>query len=111
MLSAIILVLVDMVLDPDAVVLSIWVWLIPGPHYSIPITNYTGWFLIAFIASIILYYSLQRISQVQMQIPIEVSSRAFWTGFSLWVGLHISLGIGLSMTMVIGYFLLKNSNV
>ncbi len=115
-LSASILVLVDMVLDPAAVVLSIWVWLIPGPYYGIPITNYTGWFLTAFIASIILYYSLQRISQVQMEIPIEVSSSlfislAFWTGFSLWAGLLIPLGIGLILTMVIGYFLLKNRNV
>ncbi|KXH76120.1 MAG: hypothetical protein AM326_07680 [Candidatus Thorarchaeota archaeon SMTZ-45] len=115
-LSAVILVLVDMVLDPAAVVLSIWVWLTPGPYYGIPITNYIGWFLTAFIASIILYYFLQRIKQIQIEIPIEVSSSlfislSFWTGFSLWTGLLMPLGIGLILSILIGYYLLNNSNV
>lgn len=115
-LSAIILVLVDMVLDPAAVVLSIWVWLTPGPYYGIPLTNYTGWFLTAFIASLILYQTIQRIEDVQEEFPIEVSSSlfislAFWTGFSVWSGLIIPIGIGILLTILNGYYLLKtNSN-
>ncbi|TFF91707.1 carotenoid biosynthesis protein, partial [Candidatus Thorarchaeota archaeon] len=48
-LSALLLVFVDLVLDPAAVVLNIWVWLEPGPYYGIPITNYTGWFVTALV--------------------------------------------------------------
>ncbi|MFW9964700.1 MAG: carotenoid biosynthesis protein [Candidatus Sifarchaeia archaeon] len=115
-LSATILVLVDMVLDPAAVVLSIWVWLTPGPYYGIPITNYTGWFLTAFIASLILYQTVRRINGDQFMIPIDVTSSlfislAFWTGFSLWTGLLIPLGIGLILTIIIAYYLLKRNNV
>ena len=115
-LSSIILVLVDMVLDPAAVVLSIWVWLVPGPYYGIPVSNYTGWFLTAFIASLILYQTIQRIEGVQREIPIKVSSSlfislAFWTGFSVWTGLLIPIGIGIILTMLNGYYLLKTNNI
>ncbi len=114
--SAFILVLVDMVLDPAAVVLSIWVWLSPGPYYGIPITNYTGWFLTAFIASTILLQITMRVNDGQPDIPIEVSSSlfislAFWTGFSLWTGLIIPLGIGLLLILLIGFLLLKNESI
>ncbi len=114
-LSAFILVLVDMVLDPAAVVLSIWVWLTPGPYYGIPISNYTGWFLTAFIASIVLYQITQRIEDSDSNMPVEVSSSlfislAFWTGFSLWSGLVIPLGIGLALTLLIGFLLLKKKD-
>lgn len=111
-LSALLLVLVDMVLDPAAVVLSIWVWLVPGPYYGIPLSNYTGWFLTAVLASIILIAATRRRVDDEQEIPVEVSSSlfislAFWTGFSLWTGLIIPLFIGLILIVLNGFFLLQ----
>ena len=50
----------DMILDPVNVDSSIagWVWIDGGPYYNIPISNFIGWFLVTFLATIIFrFYS------------------------------------------------------
>ncbi|TFG06944.1 carotenoid biosynthesis protein [Candidatus Thorarchaeota archaeon] len=101
-LSALLLVFVDLVLDPAAVVLNIWVWLEPGPYYGIPITNYTGWFVTALAASAILHIILSGTTKEVAEIPVEIAgslliSVSFWTGYSFWTGLWIPVVIGILM--------------
>ncbi len=101
-LSALLLVFVDLVLDPAAVVLNIWVWTEPGPYYGIPLTNYTGWFITALVASAVLQLVLTGTSDNAAEIPVEIAgslliSLSFWTGYSLWTGLWIPVLIGALM--------------
>jgi putative membrane protein len=44
-LSALLLVLVDAVLDPGAAALGFWVWPESGPYYGVPLSNFAGWLL------------------------------------------------------------------
>ncbi|TFF91995.1 carotenoid biosynthesis protein, partial [Candidatus Thorarchaeota archaeon] len=72
-LSALLLVAVDLVLDPAAVVLSIWVWVNPGPYYGIPISNYTGWFITALVASVIMHLLTTRNVSTTADVPARVA--------------------------------------
>jgi putative membrane protein len=107
-LSAVILVAVDLVLDPAAVLLSIWVWVTPGPYYGIPLSNYTGWFLTALVASMIMHFLTTESPRVARTVPSPVASSlfmslAFWTGFSVWSGLWIPVAIGLVMLVLVAW--------
>ncbi|MFW9921371.1 MAG: carotenoid biosynthesis protein [Candidatus Thorarchaeota archaeon] len=111
-LSAAFLVVVDLVLDPAAVLLNIWVWDIPGPYYGIPVTNYTGWYLTAFITSIIMHM-LTKETWKQIAVPPALLasslllSLAFWTGYSFWTGLLVPVIIGFTMLVLCGSIIFR----
>ncbi len=104
-LGALILVIVDLVLDPAAVVLNIWEWDVPGPYYGIPIINYTGWFLTAFISTSLMHLLTMDTLQEVQTIPSDVAtslllSLSFWTGFTFWIGFLIPTIIGTAMLAI-----------
>jgi putative membrane protein len=108
LLSAAVLVAVDLVLDPAAVLLSIWVWTTPGPYYGIPISNYIGWFLTALVASTIMHLLTAESPKSARNVPPLVASSlfislAFWTGFSGWTGLWIPVAIGFLLLVLIAW--------
>ncbi|NWF96053.1 MAG: carotenoid biosynthesis protein [Candidatus Thorarchaeota archaeon] len=112
--SALLLVAADLILDPAAVVLQIWVWLEPGPYYGIPLTNYTGWFMTATLGSALLHMTLAESWQEAPMIDPRVASSlmlslAFWTGFSLWTSppLVIPAAVGLLMMTFTAHFILR----
>ena len=43
----------DMMIDPVSVSRTGWFWIGGGPYFGIPISNFIGWFLVAFSATII----------------------------------------------------------
>jgi putative membrane protein len=111
LLGALLLVTFDLILDPAAVVLSIWVWDNPGPYYGIPITNYIGWLLTGYIVCILLHALTANDLKELTRFPRELSlslllTVAFWTGYSLWVQLLIPVLIGIGMIAVLLFFLL-----
>ncbi|MBD3157287.1 MAG: carotenoid biosynthesis protein [Candidatus Lokiarchaeota archaeon] len=103
--SAIVLVLVDLVLDPAAVVLNIWVWSQPGAYYGVPLVNFVGWFITGTVASIIFHLLTRANSDKMVQMPRTIASSlfiilSFWSGFSLWKGLFVPLLVGI---LLIGF--------
>jgi len=48
--SALLLTLLDGVLDPGAAALGFWVWPDGGAYYGVPLTNYAGWVLSGLLA-------------------------------------------------------------
>jgi lycopene beta-cyclase len=44
----------DLFLDPQMVHWGYWHWISPGVYFGIPLTNYLGWFLVAFLVSFFL---------------------------------------------------------
>ena len=112
--SAFLLVLVDMVLDPAAVILNIWEWDVPGPYYGIPLTNYSGWFITAIIGLILLHFMINGSSAEVALIDPRIASSiliatAFWTGFSFWTGLIIPTIVG-GLVIIFVYYLILFRN-
>ena len=51
----------DMILDPVYVRSGGWVWRDGGAYFGVPISNFIGWFFVAFAATLIFrYYSLRK---------------------------------------------------
>jgi uncharacterized membrane protein len=49
--TGMIAVLVDLFIDPVAVAIGYWVWVVEGNvHYGIPLLNFVGWFVLMFLA-------------------------------------------------------------
>ncbi|TFG12255.1 carotenoid biosynthesis protein [Candidatus Thorarchaeota archaeon] len=108
-LSAMILVWTDLLLDPAAVLLEIWIWAYPGPYYGIPISNYVGWFLTATLASTILHGTISGKSVQISQLDSRLASShlliaAFWTGYTVWTGLVIPAVLGMLLFIILYYF-------
>lgn len=57
---------IDMILDPLAVYAGFWVWTKGGPFYGIPLENFTGWFLTAFLATFIFLIYESRFSRAEI---------------------------------------------
>lgn len=56
----------DMIIDPIAVSKQIpaWVWIGGGPYFGVPLSNFVGWFLVTFTATII-FRSYESISSMK----------------------------------------------
>ena len=51
LVTAVVAVIFDLLIDPVAVRAGYWVWLKPGSvYYGIPLLNYVGWFVLMFLA-------------------------------------------------------------
>lgn len=99
--AAVLLTLVDGVLDPGAVSLGFWAFAGGGPYYGVPISNYLGWLLSSTLAALLLL-ALGRGSWEKAAPPPGILDSAlisvsFWTGVALFSGLAfpVLLGAGL----------------
>ncbi len=111
-MSSLLVVAVDLVVDPGAVAQGLWVWAEYGAYYGVPLANYGGWLLTGFIYSYILDALVRLGRNNDPAVPLELSSSLmmiilFWTGFSLWNGLLIPLLIGAAISVLLGNFLLR----
>jgi len=53
LLTGVIAVVLDLFIDPVAVEVGYWVWLVKGTvYYGIPLLNYVGWFVLMFLAPV-----------------------------------------------------------
>lgn len=51
LLASGIAVLLDLFIDPIAVTVGYWVWLVPGEvYYGIPLLNFVGWFVLMLLS-------------------------------------------------------------
>lgn len=97
LLSALLLVLFDLVFDPVAVALGFWSWNTPGPYFGIPYINFVGWLLTGYIGS----FLLTRI------VPGMLSSKAMLPFILLLIGsIGVAFTLGLWVPMYIGFGLL-----
>ena len=89
--SALLLVLVDGVLDPGAVSLGFWIWADGGPYYGVPLSNYAGWLLSGLCAAAILTLLGGRRFTQRPVLPGLLDSLllslSFWLGVSIFSAL------------------------
>ena len=99
--AAVLLTLVDGVLDPGATSLGFWVWPEDGPYYGVPVSNYLGWlFSSSVAAAILLVLGRQRWRSVP-PLPGLLDSAlvavAFWVGVDLFSGLLLPAVLGIAL--------------
>jgi putative membrane protein len=96
--AAVLLVLVDGVLDPGAASLGFWVWPERGPYYGVPVSNYLGWLLSSSLASaILLALGRRRWGSVPPPpglLDSALVAVAFWVGVDLFSGLLFPAVLG-----------------
>lgn len=101
-----ILVLADLILDPAAVALGIWIWEWQGGFYGVPWVNFLGWILSGAI-SMWLFFQFQKQPLQKETTTSLLLILWFWTGATLWLSLWIPFMIGLVFSGVLTYELLK----
>jgi putative membrane protein len=99
--AAVLLTLVDGVLDPGAASLGFWVWPEGGPYYGVPVSNYLGWlFSSSLAATILLALGSRRWGKVPPPpglLDSALVAVAFWAGVSLFSGLFFPAVLGVAL--------------
>jgi putative membrane protein len=52
-LASLLMVLLDLAIDPAMVSAGFWEWLDTGPWFGIPMSNFVGWFTVSFVATLL----------------------------------------------------------
>lgn len=107
--STVLLVLIDGVLDPGAARLGFWVWADGGLYYGIPASNFLGWFISGFVASLglILLGSWPEPPRAGM-LDGAILGMSFWVGVSVFFGFFIPVILGI---LLLAYLLRVRSRL
>ena len=99
--SAMLLALIDGVLDPGAASLGFWVWPEGGPYYGIPLSNYLGWLLSGAVATgLILALGRKKWGRVKPpagMVDSTVVALGFWVGVAVFSGLLFPALLGAAL--------------
>lgn len=102
--SAVLLVLMDGVLDPGATALGFWVWPDGGPYYGVPASNYLGWLLSGAAASALLLITGRwRAQPPPGLLDSAIVAMAFWTGVTVFSGLVLPSLLGFVLLTFLSY--------
>jgi bisanhydrobacterioruberin hydratase len=98
LLSAVLLVLIDGVLDPGAAALGFWVWPEGGVYYGVPSSNYAGWLLSGVMASALLL-AAGRPSGAPPPGTLDstILALSFWTGVAVFSALIFPAALGAAL--------------
>ena len=107
--SALLLTLMDGVLDPGAVSLGFWVWPEGGAYYGVPFSNYAGWLLSGTLAAaLLLAVGRWRETPLPGLLDSATVAVAFWTGVTLFAGLIFPTLLGVAL---FGYLIHRRSRL
>jgi putative membrane protein len=107
--SALLLTLMDGVLDPGAVSLGFWVWPEGGAYYGVPLSNYAGWLLSGTLAAaVLLAVGRWRETPLPGLLDSATIAVAFWTGVALFSGLIFPSLLGAAL---FGYLIHRRSGL
>jgi len=111
LLSTILLVLADFILDPGAVALTYWSYSGIFFLYSVPLSNFLGWILSGFMGSALL--TLFTRDKQEAPSPWILLSLyimlVYWTTITITFQLWISVLIGIPFIFFLLYLFLENS--
>lgn len=97
-LSALILVLLDGVLDPGAVALGFWTYPGGGLYHGVPLSNFAGWLLSgALAAALLLCFDRRQTPPPPGTLDGAVLALAFWTGVATLSGLVLPAALGAAL--------------
>jgi bisanhydrobacterioruberin hydratase len=93
--AALLLVWMDVVLDPGATSLGFWVWPEGGVYYGVPPSNFVGWLLSGTLAAALLL-ATGRWSEAPKPALLDSAtiSTAFWTAVAIFSGIVVPALLG-----------------
>jgi bisanhydrobacterioruberin hydratase len=107
--SALLLTLMDGVLDPGATSLGFWIWPSGGVFYGVPLTNFVGWLLSgALAAALLIAAGRWRTAPPPGLLDGAVLAVAFWTGVAFFSGQVIPALLGAALFV---YLLRRRSHL
>ena len=107
--SAILLVLMDGVLDPGAASLGFWVWPEGGAYYGVPPSNYAGWLLSGALATaVLLAIARWRDAPPPGLLDSAIIALSFWTGIAAISGALVPSLLGPAL---LAYLLARRSRL
>jgi putative membrane protein len=108
-LATLLLVWMDVVIDPGAASLSFWVWPEGGLYYGVPLSNFAGWILSGAAATTLLL-STGRWSEPPDPALLDSATVAtsFWTGVAAFSGLAAPALLG---AVLIAYLLARRTRL
>ena len=96
--AALLLVLMDGVLDPGAAALGFWVWPEGGAYYGVPASNYAGWLLSGLLAATILLTTASwRSAPPPGLVDSAIIAISFWTGIAVFSGMLLPTLLGTAL--------------
>jgi isopentenyl-diphosphate delta-isomerase type 1 len=98
LLTALLLVAFDLVLDPGAVSLGFWKYVDAGSFYGVPLSNFAGWLLSGLVGAIITETMVSYFRPL-LPVPVQLSSSAFliiffWAALAAFAGMLAPAVIG-----------------
>lgn len=108
--AALLLCLVDGVLDPGAAALGFWIWPEGGLYYGVPLSNYAGWLLSGTLAAALLLTTGggRRGARPPGLLDGLIIATAFWTGVAVFSGLILPFILG---TVLFAHFMRRRSTL
>jgi putative membrane protein len=100
-LAGLVLVAIDLVLDPGAVAQGFWRYEAGGLYYAVPFSNFAGWLLTGTVGVALALRLLKGTEWKDAPATLATSgllSVIFWTSVCLWMGLWIPAGVGVLLT-------------
>jgi putative membrane protein len=98
--AAVLLVLMDGVLDPGAALMGLWVWPGGGVYYGVPLSNYAGWLLSGTLAAALLLTAGRwRMVPLSGLVDSAILALAFWVGVTVFSGLIFPALLGMALFM------------
>lgn len=99
--AAVLLTVVDGVLDPGATSLGFWVWPEGGIYYGIPVTNYLGWLFSSSLAAALLIVLGHRrwgsLPPPPGLLDSAIIAVSFWVGVAVFSGLPLPVVLGVAL--------------
>ena len=109
-------VVFDLVLDPVSfIVKSYWVWEESGYYYDIPITNFTGWFITAFVLHLIieLFFKAQKTDFIwkRRMVLLYGLMIAMFAFIAFINGLYLAGGIPMFCLLILLFFMRRGGQI
>ena len=109
-ITAMTLVVFDLVLDPGAVRLGFWQYEGGGFFYGVPLSNFMGWLITGAVAGMLLE-AFFTILKPLLPVPVQLLSSAFfitafWSAIAFFGGMYVPFAIGAGVLVLVGTFYL-----
>jgi bisanhydrobacterioruberin hydratase len=105
LLTGVLAMACDLVLDPAAVKLGFWYWPEGGFFYNVPLVNFAGWILSSSIGAVLVHYFLRNKSLPALLPVSGLLILFFWTSVNLWQLQWIPVLIGLGIIALALHFI------
>jgi putative membrane protein len=101
--SALFLVAVDLVLDPGAYALRMWIWIDGGQYYGVPLVNFLGWLLSGTIgtAIITMFHNQETVRPQPLVYSSLFLTLSFWSSVAFFKQLYIPFVFGLLLLYIL----------